>query len=134
MSTSYAPRLYAKEYAGGDRVFEVSYTGQRTRTRSMDSIMDSKVFILGLVHLPYHGNLTLQVRIQSHMKASSIIILLTLQHIQKTMTKQMFFLQANKVIKKNMHLLLNNQIVFGQMLIYLQTIQETIVQKLTILE
>ena len=32
MSTSYAPRLYAKEYAGGDRVFEVSYTGQRTRT------------------------------------------------------------------------------------------------------
>ena len=32
MSTSYAPRLYAKEYAGGDRVFEVSYTGQQTRT------------------------------------------------------------------------------------------------------
>ena len=32
MSTSYAPRLYAKEYAGGDHTFEVSYTGQRTVT------------------------------------------------------------------------------------------------------
>ena len=29
---SYSNRLYAKEYAGGDRTFEVSYTGTGTRT------------------------------------------------------------------------------------------------------
>ena len=29
---SYSTRLYAKEYAGGDRTFEISYTGAETRT------------------------------------------------------------------------------------------------------
>ena len=29
---SYSTRLYAKEYAGGERTFEISYTGENTRT------------------------------------------------------------------------------------------------------